>query len=820
MLPNFLLKALKWPISLSVKSKLVPQDPIKELQLDPAKPIVYAFKTASASDLLAVRRLCFQLGLPDPTEPLRLNGEILPRSLFLDRPVALLTRSRKSGNFRTDLAKLLDALNTDEHQEIQLLPISLFWGRQPGHENPSLLGSMLSDYDSPSWLRKALIIARYGRDNFVRFARPVSLRTLLADRPNASLDELGHKLARVARVHFSRQRLVMTGPRLPDRETMLAALLKTEPMKRAIEDEAKGRKEAYGQAEKRAAQYLDEIAAKFSPGFVRILDRLLTWIWNRIYNGIQVTNAEVVRQLAHDGHEIVYVPCHRSHMDYLLLSYVIYQQGMVPPHIAAGVNLNFFPAGPMFRRGGAFFIRRSFKGNKLYSTVFREYLYSLFEKGYAVEYFTEGGRSRTGRLLPPKTGMLAMTVQSMLRKAERPITLVPVYIGYEHVMEVGSYLKELRGNSKEKESGWQAFKSSIQALRQDFGQGFVNFGQPIPLTQYLGEQVPDWRQASESPDAKPSWLTPLVNKLGDEVLTRINDAAALNGTTLTALALLSAEHRALTREVLEAQLDLLLALAKAAPYSAQMTVPELDGKALLAQTLKGDKFLVSQDGLGELVSLDEHRAIAMTYYRNNILHLYVLPALVAKLLLGQSFSSQQLKDKVRALYPLLKAELFMGLDEAQLDAYLDQILAGLAAQELISGDEAGWQAMDARRPGHRKLWLLAGVISESLQRYAIVLTLLRSPEPLGRAELESRAQAVAERLSALYGINAPEFFDKKLIATLIATLREADLVELGEQSELLPNQAAAELDELVLGMLDAEVADTIRNLLCKEGCAQ
>ena len=109
-----------------------------------------------------------------------------------------------------------------------------------------------------------------------------------------------------------------------------------------------------------------------------------------------------MRQLAQEGHEIVYVPCHRSHMDYLLLSYVIYHQGMVPPHIAAGINLNFWPAGPIFRHGGAFFIRRTFKGNPLYSTVFREYLNLLFAKGYSVEFFTEGGRSRTGRLLPPR----------------------------------------------------------------------------------------------------------------------------------------------------------------------------------------------------------------------------------------------------------------------------------------------------------------------------------------------------------------------------------------------------------------------------------
>lgn len=123
---------------------------------------------------------------------------------------------------------------------------------------------------------------------------------------------------------------------------------------------------------------------------------------------------------------------------------------MVPPHIAAGINLNFFPAGPIFRRGGAFFIRRSFKGAPLYSTIFREYLAELFAKGYSVEYFSEGGRSRTGRLLPAKTGMLAMTIQAMLRGLNRPVTLVPVYIGYEHVMEVVLTPKSYAANVKRK----------------------------------------------------------------------------------------------------------------------------------------------------------------------------------------------------------------------------------------------------------------------------------------------------------------------------------------------------------------------------------
>lgn len=123
---------------------------------------------------------------------------------------------------------------------------------------------------------------------------------------------------------------------------------------------------------------------------LRVADRFLRWLWNKLYQGIDVQNADRVRKLALDGHEIVYVPCHRSHIDYLLLSYVLYHQGLVPPHIAAGINLNFWPVGGMFRRGGAFFIRRTFKGNRLYSTIFREYLAELFHRGYSVEYFIEG----------------------------------------------------------------------------------------------------------------------------------------------------------------------------------------------------------------------------------------------------------------------------------------------------------------------------------------------------------------------------------------------------------------------------------------------
>lgn len=156
---------------------------------------------------------------------------------------------------------------------------------------------------------------------------------------------------------------------------------------------------------------------------IRFLNGIISNIWKRIYQGQTVIGADTVRQLVQTGHEIIYIPCHRSHMDYILLTFVLFHEGLPLPQIASGDNLNFFPVGPLIRRCGSYFIRRKMKGDEFYITIFREYLNLLFEHGFATEFFIEGGRSRTGRTLPPRTGMVAMTVQSQLRGIKRPIAL-------------------------------------------------------------------------------------------------------------------------------------------------------------------------------------------------------------------------------------------------------------------------------------------------------------------------------------------------------------------------------------------------------------
>lgn len=514
---------------------------------------------------------------------------------------------------------------------------------------------------------------------------------------------------------------------------------------------------------------MEEIAADFSYEAIRITDRVLGFTWNRLYQGINVHNAERVRQLAHDGHEIVYVPCHRSHMDYLLLSYVLYHQGLVPPHIAAGINLNFWPAGPIFRRLGAFFIRRTFKGNKLYSTVFREYLGELFSRGYSVEYFVEGGRSRTGRLLDPKTGTLSMTIQAMLRGGTRPITLVPIYIGYEHVMEVGTYAKELRGATKEKESLLQMLRG-LSKLR-NLGQGYVNFGEPLPLITFLNQHVPEWRDAIDPIEAvRPAWLTPTVNEIAAQLMVRINNAGAANAMNLCCTALLASRQRSLTREQLTEQLDCYLSLLRNVPYAADATVPDATATQLIEHALQMNKFEVEKDTIGDIIVLPREQAVLMTYYRNNIMHMLVLPSLIAAIVTQhRRISREAVQQQVELLFPMLKTELFLRWEKEEVSAVVDALVNELAQQGLILADDEWLQVNPARS---RTLQLLAAGVRETLQRYAITFWLLSANPSINRGTLEKESRTVAQRLSVLHGINAPEFFDKAVFSTLVLTLRD------------------------------------------------
>ncbi|WP_039977068.1 glycerol-3-phosphate 1-O-acyltransferase PlsB [Vibrio jasicida] len=781
---SFSRSLLKLPLSVMVKGTTIPSNPIDDLNIDLTKPIVYALPFRSNVDLLTLQKQAMSLGLPDPLSPLEINGKTLTRYVFIaSRPTVMSNDNDVPSESVSLFTELLELHQLDSELDVQMIPATVLWGRKPGKEENHK--PYLQPMNGP---QKAKAVMGAGRDCLVRFSPVVSLRYMADSHGTDSA--IAHKLARVARIHFSRQKLAASGPNLPQRQVLFARLMKSPAIEKAIEDEAQSKDISIEKARKEAHNIMDEIAADFSYGLVKNGDRILGWLWTKLYQGLHINNASTVRRLAQDGHEIVYVPCHRSHMDYLLLSYVLYHEGMVPPHIAAGINLNFFPAGPIFRRGGAFFIRRSFKGNKLYSTIFREYLSELFAKGYSVEYFSEGGRSRTGRLLQAKTGMLAMTIQAMLRGLNRPVTLVPVYIGYEHVMEVGTYAKELRGSRKEKENAGLVLRT-LRKLR-NFGLGYVNFGEPIQLNQYLNEHAPEWtKDIDRMGGSKPQWMNPVVNGLANKMMTHINDAAATNALTLCATALLASRQRALSRDSLINQIECYLKLLKNNPYSNTSTIPTETAEELVDHAISLDKFVIETDTMGDIISLDRSQSILMTYYRNNIIHLFALPSLIAQMIIRQrNVTVEKIQENVAQIYPFLKKELFLSYKEEDLNELVVKTLNEFIEQKMVCQDG---DKLEINQSNNQSLVLLGRTITETLQRYSIAMNLLVADQELGKSDLEQKSQDIAQRLGRLHGLNAPEFFDKGVFTAMFNTLKEQQYLDCDGNCDLEKTQQFAKL---------------------------
>jgi glycerol-3-phosphate O-acyltransferase len=809
-LHKLLLALVAIPLRWLVKAHSIPLNIEKELGIDKSKPIIYLLRTHSVTDQLALKMSTDALDLPSPIGSFYIAEKKYKACLFLKQPQSILSRSVKPTNIAEILTRLFELHKADPQLDLQIVPVSIFWGRAPG-KSSSGWSELLADRASPSWLRKFFIVLFLGRDNFVCYSKAVSSRSAL-ETLQGNDSQFAHKLIRLARTHFYRRQQVMTGPTLLERQELYNAVLGSSAVKRSIAEEARAKKISPNKAKLRARKYIDEIAADYREGLIRIASKLLNKVWNKIYNGIEVHHAKRVRELAQNGHEIIYVPCHRSHMDYLLLTYVIYHQGLVTPHIAAGINLNFWPVGGIFRRGGAFFLRRSFAGNKLYTAVFREYLELLFNKGYSVKYYPEGGRSRTGRLLPPKTGMLAMTLQAMVKGINRPVSIVPVYIGYEHVMEVASYLKELKGSSKEKESFFQVF-AALRKLK-NYGYGFLNFGKPILLSRFLDEQVGNWREdANVDPDKKPSWLTPTVNVLANSVMLRINEAAAISGMSLCATCLLSAEKHAMAEAELVQSIDDFLTLLGQAPYSTEATLPSIDGEKLLRNTLKLNKLTVSEDHFGRIISLSQYNAVALTYYRNNVLHMFALPGLIAAIVIAhQGAEKTEILALVGKLYPLLQKELFIYMSTEQALQYTEQLITTMLEMGLL---QIKGQKLLSAEPSSNKfytLWLLNRSIQETLQRYALVLTLLARETSISRNTLEKTSRQLAERMATLHGISAPEFYDKNVLATFINALKESKLLEATDDGTLKNSVQSQALREDIVAMIAPEIAQRLQQI--------
>ncbi len=765
---------------LWVRSETIDSSVFLSLRSD--VPQVYVLQKPSISDLVVLDNECRKAGLNRPIAHINEPSLEQLASFFYLRLEPDWAGRKTTQHIAPTLKKLVQAVESGQISNVQVVPVTVFWGQSPDRETSPWKLLLADSWAVTGRLRRLFQVLILGHKTRVQFSAPIQLAELVAQGKGEERTQ--RMLHRLLRVHFRNSKAAVIGPDLSHRRNLVKALIHEPQVHQRIIEEAERDGISIEKAQQRALKYGNEIASDYAYTAIRFLELVLSWFWNKFYDGIKVNNLDGVREIAH-GHEIIYVPCHRSHIDYLLMSYLLFTNGLTPPHIAAGINLNMPVIGGLLRRGGAFFMRRTFRGNPLYASVFNEYLHTLFTKGFPVEYFVEGGRSRTGRTLQPKTGMLAITLNSFLRSQRLPIVFVPVYIGYERVLEGRTYLGELRGASKKKESFFDIFRVIAAIRKQRFGHVSVNFGQPLKLTEFMHQQQPNWQQ--EITHENPASLGPAAQQLATRIAQHINAAAAINPVNLVASALLSTQRLALDENALARVINLYLSLLRSVPYSAYTSLPEGDGVSITNYVRDMQLISEQKDALGRIYYLDEHNAVLMTYYRNNVLHVFALPALLASFFHSNArMTRSQIIELARALYPYLQAELFTHWSLNELDAVIDQWLASFVEHGLLQRDGETYQRPAPSSQHYVLLSLLSRTLLQTLQRFymAIALLLNKGQNALDAQQLEELCTVMAQRLSILHGLNAPEFFDKSLFRHFIQTLINEGVVQANTEGKL------------------------------------
>ncbi|MDC1286948.1 glycerol-3-phosphate 1-O-acyltransferase PlsB [Gammaproteobacteria bacterium] len=798
-------RLLRWILFLWVKVEVFPQ-PDPAVDIDPARPVLYVLADRGVSDLLVLYDSTRRHAMPDPLTRTPIDGLRRYHSVYSiasRNPVTdWIKRRRKQSPMLSDF---VSAFADNPDLELQIIPVSVFWGRPLARYRHWLQVLFADAWVIAGRTRRFFTLLIHGRSARLIFSQALDFRELLE---HSGYDEQRLQLCLVELLQ--QQREATFGPQISNHKQLSEKVIADELLQRQIAAEPVSE----ARAKRRALRYCREIFADCSQLTIEVMLRLLRLFWNRFYSGIEVYNAERVRETAL-SHQLVYVPCHRSHVDYLLLSYVIYEQNLAIPYIAAGDNLNIPFIGRILRGGGAFFIRRSFRDNPLYGAIMRAYVLQLVKLGVPLEYFVEGGRSRTGRMLKPRFGMLGMTVEAFIKSQARPLAFVPVYIGYEKLIEGNAYLGELYGDKKKKESTIGTLRAILR-LKGDFGKVTASFGEPIELADVLRQHCVDWEQRAAEIQHKPDWYQASLQQLGAEIMQGIGRACVVNPINSIATVVLATPRQSIEIEQLIEQTDLHHRLIRGAPCLASIHIEAGLERTQIEHIASQEIIHIRHHELGDIVYLKPENSVLLSYYRNNSLHTLVIPALIACCFTNvRRLSRARVQRKIALLYPFLKSELQLEWPASNLEAIVDEFIDCLIREALLESLDN-----DLRRPrrshhGFMQLLRLAHVVQPILERYYMTFILLwqTSPAPLDESELEYRCHLLAQKISMIYGINSPDFFDRLLFRDFIDTMVDNEYLLRNEEQKL---EFAVDFDYVSLdlrNLLSTEVRNSILSIV-------
>ena len=461
--------------------------------------------------------------------------------------------------------------------------------------------------------------------------RPVALAEVVAEAHGETDDRVARRLARMLQIHLYREERVVQGPALRSVREVRDILLPDPELARLTRRLANERGVPRRTVVKEARSYVEDGRA-LQRLLLQHLEFLFNKIWPRVFSGLEISGLERVIERMKE-HPVVLVPCHRSHFDYLILTYIYHINYLSPPHIAAGINLAFWPMGPLFRGAGAYFIRRTFEDNELYKMVFRKYLTFLIREGYTQEFFIEGGRARTGKMLSPKLGMLAAIVNAFSQGVRQDLYLVPVSIHYGRIPEEEAYRRENAGEEKERES-LSALLRARSILSRRYGTVHVSYAEPISLAATLGPLLERFRTGQGDADVEEERRR-FIQRLGFRLLREVNAVAVAGATSVSATALLGAPRPACRVEEFLMAAHTLTELLRVQRVHMTDSLSRNEASHFregLAWLETGGLVQRLTDSDGTVLHVPPEKRLTLDFYKNNTIHFFLLPGLVMRAL--------------------------------------------------------------------------------------------------------------------------------------------------------------------------------------------
>ncbi len=507
---------------------------------------------------------------------------------------------------------------------IFVVPQLITYSKAPEKSEKTLFDMFFGFKERLGFPRKIMLFFRHGGRAFIDFGEPVNLKDVLHANGSTPLEQIAPLVRRKLLESIDRQKRVILGPVLKSRMHFRDTVLRDPGVIEAVKADAAEKGTGLKQSRKKAVAYFDEIAADFNITYIEFSHMVLTWIWKRMFQGIDYSLEELanIREWTRKG-TLIYVPSHKSHIDYLALNYILFINHLHIPRIAAGKNLAFWPIGHFFRKSGAFFIRRTFKGARLYATVFSRYIKALLKEDYPLEFFIEGGRSRSGKLILPKIGFLSILMEAYREDYCDDLIFIPASIVYDRILEEQAYLKEVGGTKKKTESLKQ-FINTRRFLKKKYGKIYIRFGEPVSLKKYSDE-------------------TPLSGnnthkKLAFHLIRSINKATLVTPMAITATAILAKHRKGFQKHEIMATGEAILKflMERGVPVAdscrhCENVIDETLGLLLKSRVLEAIEDMDESDIF--YFAKDEKKP-ELEYYKNSIIHCFIPYAFVSVSLLA------------------------------------------------------------------------------------------------------------------------------------------------------------------------------------------